>query len=151
MAEHVVINAAQGSFSPSTLSINLKVDSGCKIYGFLLDEKMNSQGKISSYYPKSNPAYATFADNAQQTLSINLRAIPEEVHFIKAYIEDKQEHFLHKPVGIQLSYRAQGMERIKTVSDICISAKSDHALTLEKKDSTWRFWFGDCEDYYKHK
>lgn len=151
MADHVVTNATQGLLLPSTLLINLKVDSGCKIYGFLLDEKINSQGKISSHYPKSNPTYATFSDNTQQTLSINLGAIPEEVHFIKTYIKDKQEQFLHKLVCMQLSYRAQGIEGIKPISDICLGIKSDHALTLEKKDIMWRFWFGDCENYYKHK
>jgi hypothetical protein len=151
MAEHMVINAAQGPVLGSVLSINLKVDSGYTIYGFSHDEKMNSQGKISSHYPELIPTYATFSDNTQQTLTINLGAIPGEIHFIKAYINEKQEQFLHKPVRVHLSYRAQGMEGIKPVSDMLVGVKSDHALTLERKDSMWRFWFGDCEDGHKHK
>jgi hypothetical protein len=151
MAEHVVINAAQGSFSRSTLSINLKVNSGCKIYGFPLDAKRDSQGRISAHYPKLNPSYATYSDDTQQVLSINLGAIPEEIHFIKAYTEDKQRPFPDQLKSMQLSYRAQGLKETKTLSEICVGAKKTHALTLGKKHGTWRFWFGDCEDFDKYE
>jgi hypothetical protein len=151
MAEHVSINAAQGSFSRSVLSINLKVDSGCKLYGFPLDAKRDSQGRISAHYPKLNPSYATYLDDTQQILSISLGAIPEEIHFIKAYTEDKQGPFIDQLKSIQLSYRAEGMEEMKTLSDICVGANNSHALTLGKKDGMWRFWFGDCEDFDKHE
>lgn len=140
MAEHVVINAVHGSFSQSTLLINLKVDSGNRIYGYPLDKNNNSQGKISS-----SLTYATFSDDTQQTLSIKLGEIPEGIHVIKAYIEDKQRPSTLKPVCM-LSYQAQGMDEIEIASGIvCL----DHALTLEKKGSMWRFWFGEYEDWYK--
>ena len=70
-------------------------------------------------YIRLNPSYATYLDDTQQILSISLGAIPEEIHFIEAYTEDKQRPFIDQLKSIQLSYQAEGMEEMRTLLEMC--------------------------------
>ena len=142
MAEHVVIDvaqgdAAQGSVSPLVQLICLKVDSGCNIYGFALDANKAPQETISARY---NHSYTTYLKGTQDILSINLSKITEEIHFVKVYTEDNGQ-----VKSMQLSYQAQGKET-KTVLEISVGASNSHVLTLGKNNDGWGFRFGDCEE-----
>lgn len=148
-----IINAVQGSFLKSTALVNLEVAPGYGLYGFLLDAKRSSQRTITQHRPEFNPSYATFSDDTQQVLSIDLGAIPEEICFIKAYIGDNQRSSQnqHTPGLMQLYYRGHEMEVKKKLPEIYVGDVESHALTLLRKpDNTWHFGFGDCEDFDKY-